>query len=108
MPRLASSIDPSSGSCDGVSFADVARRVGTPVYVYSASVIAARYTELVRAFTGYPHRVHYALKANSTLAIARLVRTLGAAPTQTQAASSTLRSGRVSIQQTSCSPRRQV
>ena len=79
MPRLASSIDLSSGSCDGVSFVDVARRVGTPVYVYSAAVITARYTELVRALTGYPHRVHYALKANSTLAIARLVRTLGGA-----------------------------
>ncbi len=31
-----------------------------------------------RAFGDYPHRVHYALKANSTLALARLLRELGA------------------------------
>src|SRR5438552_763176 len=31
------------------------------------------------AFGGYPHALHYALKANSTLAIARLVRELGSA-----------------------------
>ena len=31
------------------------------------------WAELDAAFTGYPHRIHYALKANSTLAIARLL-----------------------------------
>ena len=62
---------------DDVSLVAVARQVGTPVYIYSSSLIRERYTELDQAFGAYPHRVHYALKANSTLAIARLVRTLG-------------------------------
>ena len=57
--------------------AAIARRTGTPVYVYSAATIAARYAAFTAAFNGYPHRVHYALKANSTLAVARLVRALG-------------------------------
>jgi len=63
--------------CDGVSLADVARAEGTPVYVYSAAAIERAYASLDAAFAGYPHRLHYALKANSTLAIARLLRRLG-------------------------------
>jgi diaminopimelate decarboxylase len=57
--------------------ADIAGAVGTPVYVYSAAVVRDRYHALARAFAAYPHRIHYALKANSTLAIARLLRALG-------------------------------
>ncbi len=60
-----------------VSLAAIARRVGTPVYVYRAAEIAGRYAAFDAAFGGCPHRVHYALKANSTLAVARLVRSLG-------------------------------
>ena len=64
--------------CDRVSLADVAASQGTPLYVYSASVIAERYRAIDEAFASYPHALHYALKANSTLAIARLLRGLGA------------------------------
>ncbi len=60
-----------------VSLSAIARRVGTPVYVYRAAEIAGRYAAFDAAFGGHPHRVHYALKANSTLAVARLVRSLG-------------------------------
>ena len=63
----------------GVPLADLAARFGTPLYVYDAGMIAARYRDVDRAFAGYPHTIHYALKANSTLAIARLLRELGAA-----------------------------
>ena len=63
--------------CDGVSIAAIARQEGTPVYVYSAATVRARYAELDQAFGVYPHRIHYALKANSTVAIARLIQTLG-------------------------------
>jgi diaminopimelate decarboxylase len=65
--------------CDGVRLADIARAEGTPVYVYSAAMLRDRCQAIVRAFRDYPHALHYALKANSTLAIARLVRALGAA-----------------------------
>jgi len=65
--------------CDGVPLADLAASYGTPLYVYSADTIAARYRAIDEAFGAYPHALHYALKANSTLAIARLLRSLGAA-----------------------------
>jgi diaminopimelate decarboxylase len=64
--------------CDGVPLAPVADAEGTPLYVYSAATIADRYRAIDEAFAGYPHSIHYALKANSTLAIARLLRGLGA------------------------------
>src|SRR5204863_2326556 len=35
------------------------------------------YTAIDDAFAGYPHAIHYALKANSTLALLRLLRELG-------------------------------
>lgn len=65
--------------CDGVPLASIASEVGTPVYVYSAALVRERYRALDEAFGAYPHRVHYALKANSTFALVKLLRTLGAA-----------------------------
>lgn len=65
-------------TCDGVPIAVIAAEVGTPCYVYSAGLIAAAYREFDRAFATHPHTIHYALKANSTLAIARLLQSLGA------------------------------
>ena len=63
--------------CDGVPLAPLAAADSTPLYVYSAATIAARYRAIDDAFAGYPHAIHYALKANSTLAITRLLRRLG-------------------------------
>ncbi len=63
--------------CDGVPLADLAAAHGTPLYVYSGALIAARYRAIDAAFESHPHAIHYALKANSTLAIARLLRGLG-------------------------------
>lgn len=65
--------------CDGVAVADLAATHGTPLYVYSAATIESRYRGVDEAFRGYPHAMHYALKANSTLGIVRLLRSLGAA-----------------------------
>jgi diaminopimelate decarboxylase len=55
----------------------IAAAEGTPLYVYSAATIAGRYRAIDEAFASHPHTIHYALKANSTLAIARLLRGLG-------------------------------
>src|SRR5262245_18144014 len=63
--------------CDGVSVQSIVDRVGTPVYVYSAQAIRHAYQSIDVAFADYPHAIHYALKANSTLAIVRLLRSLG-------------------------------
>jgi diaminopimelate decarboxylase len=66
-------------ACDGVSLTRIAEHEGTPLYVYSAPLLRQRYQEIDDAFAEYPHTIHYALKANSTLAIARLLRDLGGA-----------------------------
>lgn len=65
--------------CDGVPLAAIAEAEGTPVYVYSAAVLRERYRAIDSAFGGHPHRLHYALKANSTLGLARTLRELGSA-----------------------------
>jgi diaminopimelate decarboxylase len=69
--------DSSGLSCDGVSVAAIAEAAGTPLYIYSAQAIRDAYRAIDAAFAGYPHAIHYALKANSTLAIARVLRALG-------------------------------
>jgi diaminopimelate decarboxylase len=63
--------------CDDIPLQDIAARVGTPAFVYSAALIREAWTSLDRAFAGVPHAVHYALKANSTLAVLHLLRALG-------------------------------
>lgn len=56
---------------------EIAAAVGTPCYVYDADRIRAAYETIDRAFGDYPHAIHYALKANSTLALVRLLRSCG-------------------------------
>jgi diaminopimelate decarboxylase len=63
--------------CDGVALSAIAAAAGTPAYVYSASLIDQRYQLLDRALSGVLHRLHYAIKANATLAIVRRLRALG-------------------------------
>ncbi len=65
--------------CDGVPLAEIAAQTATPVYVYSAALLRQRYRAIDEAFGGYPHALHYALKANSSLALVRLLRGLGSA-----------------------------
>jgi len=49
------------------------------LYVYSAALIRERFRAMDEAFGGYPHALHYALKANSGLAVGRLLQQLGSA-----------------------------
>jgi diaminopimelate decarboxylase len=55
----------------------IAQSVGTPAYVYDAAEIRRAYTGFDAALGSYPHAIHYALKANSTLGLVRLLRQLG-------------------------------
>ena len=64
--------------CDGVSLEEAASRFGTPLYVYSAAAVEEAYTAYDRAFALVPHRVCYALKANGSGALLRLLARLGA------------------------------
>jgi len=56
----------------------IATEIGTPVYVYDAGAIRAAYRAFADGLASHPHAIHYALKANSTLALVRLLRMLGA------------------------------
>ena len=64
--------------CDGVALHEIAREHGTPVYVYSAAQIVERLEMFTAAFADRPHTVCYAVKANSSLAILRMLACKGA------------------------------
>lgn len=63
--------------CEEVPLADVARRAGTPCYVYSKAFILGRLREYDEAFGAQPHRICYAVKANSNLSILKLASDAG-------------------------------
>ena len=63
--------------CEGVSVAEVARRYGTPAYLYSRSSIEQAYRRMDSAFGSLPHTICYAMKANSNLGILRIFAALG-------------------------------
>ncbi len=65
-------------ACDGVSLQALAKQYGTPLYVYSGTQIVERLRLFQSAFAGREHLVCYAVKANSSLAILKLLAENGA------------------------------
>ena len=63
---------------EDVPLADIARRFGTPCYVYSRAAIESAYREFTGALAGRDARVCYSVKANSNLAVLALLARLGA------------------------------
>lgn len=59
--------------CEAVGLESLATRHGTPLYVYSAAMIRARVNAFAHSFRSVPHTLCYSVKANSTLAILRLL-----------------------------------
>ncbi len=64
-------------ACEAAGLDRLARAYGTPLYVYSAGHIAERFGLFARAFATVPHLVCYSVKANSALAILKLLDELG-------------------------------
>jgi len=64
-------------ACGAVRLDKLAREYGTPLYVYSADHIADRFALFAEAFAALPHLVCYSVKANSALAILKLLDGLG-------------------------------
>jgi diaminopimelate decarboxylase len=65
----------------GVPVEDIAREAGTPAYVYNAGAIRAAYGTLRAALdrlAPLETRIHYAVKANGSLAVLKVLRDLGA------------------------------
>jgi len=81
-PALSGAEGPRSNGmelhCETVALDGLAARHGTPLYVYSAAMIRARLNAFADAFQSIPHTLCYSVKANSTLAILRLVSGEGA------------------------------
>src|SRR5436853_4303714 len=83
LPRLKSSVHffryrDHKLHCEDVDLEQVADRVGTPTYVYSAGTILDHYTRLDAAIAPLDHLICYAVKANSNRAILKLLADAGA------------------------------
>jgi diaminopimelate decarboxylase len=61
----------------GVSAVELAELYGTPLYVYDAAVVRRQCRRVAAAFSRLPFRPFYAMKANSNLALLRLIREHG-------------------------------
>ncbi len=63
--------------CEEVPVEDIAREVGTPLYVYSYKTLTRHFRVFDEAFDGLPHIVCFAMKANSNAAVVRTFATMG-------------------------------
>jgi diaminopimelate decarboxylase len=63
--------------CAGADLTVLAEEFGTPLYVYSADAIVGRAKLLQNELAAVPHTICYAVKANSSLAILRMLGGLG-------------------------------
>ena len=63
---------------DGVPLRTIAAACGSPTYVYSRGAIEAAYLEFASNLEGLAHRICYAVKANSNLALLQVLNRLGA------------------------------
>ncbi len=63
---------------EDVSLEEIARRFGTPCYVYSRAAIARNYARFSDALAGQRSLIAYSVKANSNLAVLALMAQLGA------------------------------
>jgi diaminopimelate decarboxylase len=63
---------------EGVALPDIALAVGTPTYVYSASALEDNFRAYADALASQSVGIHFALKANSNLAVVALLAGLGA------------------------------
>lgn len=64
--------------CEDVPVSAVAQRVGTPFYLYSSRTLASHFRAFDRAFSNVPHLICFAVKANPSMALLRLLGREGA------------------------------
>lgn len=63
---------------ENISLNAVANSLGTPFYAYSTAILEANYLKLRNAFAHLPHKICYAMKANSNQAVIKTFANLGA------------------------------
>ena len=64
--------------CEHADIERLAKRFGTPLYLYSSAAVAERFAAYQKAFHKVPHTICYSVKANSNLAILKLMGSRGA------------------------------
>ncbi len=64
--------------CEGVPLSRIAAEVGTPTYIYSQATLTRHYKVFDDALSGMEHLICFSVKANSNLAVLRLLFSLGA------------------------------
>lgn len=62
---------------EDINVTDLARRHGTPLYVYSRATLTRHYRAFDEALKGHDHLICYAVKANSNLAVLQVLAKLG-------------------------------
>jgi diaminopimelate decarboxylase len=63
--------------CEGVSVGALARRFGTPLYVYSQRTLTEHFQKLDAAMAPVEHLICYSLKSNGNLSVLRTLANLG-------------------------------
>ncbi|HEX3856360.1 MAG TPA: diaminopimelate decarboxylase [Verrucomicrobiae bacterium] len=63
--------------CEGVAVETLAKKFGTPLYIYSQRTLTDHFQKLDRALAPLDHLVCFAMKANSNLAVLRTIANLG-------------------------------
>jgi len=63
--------------CEGVAIESLARQFGTPLYLYSQRTLTEHFQKLDRALAPLDHLICFAMKANSNLAVMRVLANLG-------------------------------
>ena len=63
--------------CEGVPLSRIAKELGTPCYIYSHATLVRHFRAVDEAFQDIPHIVAFAMKANSNLALLRLMASQG-------------------------------
>ena len=63
--------------CEGLSVESLARKFGTPLYVYSQGTLTEHFQKLDRALASLDHLICFAMKSNSNLAVLRTMANLG-------------------------------
>jgi len=58
---------------ENVSLKNIAEKFGTPCYVYSRAKLVSNWQDFNQAFEAIPHRICYAVKANSNIALLHLL-----------------------------------
>ena len=63
--------------CEGVAVASLAKKFGTPLYVYSQRTLTNHFQKLDRAMAPVEHLICFAMKSNSNQSVLRTIANLG-------------------------------